>query len=150
MQLATLKKEETMSAKDRYSTAVAGFNSDDAKVFAALYAPGAVVHDPLYPQPLKGRDAVYQDTVDVRRALPDARFTLHSVIESGDVAAVEYTLSGTHLGPMATPGGEIAATGKPLSMDGAVFARLDAQGEVIAEHRYYDVAGMLAQLGLSS
>ena len=107
------------------------------------------MYDPLYPQPLKGRDAIEQDVVDIRRAFPDARFTLRAVIEAGETAAVEYNLIGTHSGPLATPDGEIPATGKQLNMDGAVFSRLDAQGEVVEERRYFDVAGMLTQLGLS-
>jgi steroid delta-isomerase-like uncharacterized protein len=139
-----------MSAKDSYERAARAFNEKDTKAFAALYAADAVIHDPLYPQPLNGRDAIEQDLADVRRALPDARFTLRAVIQSGEAAAVEYNLSGTHQGPLATPDGEIPATGKSLSTDGAVFSRFNERGEVVEERRYYDVAGMLAQLGLSS
>jgi steroid delta-isomerase-like uncharacterized protein len=139
-----------MSAKGSYSKAVEAFNTQDARAYATLYAVDAVVHDPLYPQPLRGRDAIQQDAVEVLRALPDARFTLARVVEAGDTAAVEYNLSGTHLGPLATPDGEIPATGNSLSTDGAVFSRINDRGEVVEERRYYDVAGMLAQLGLSS
>ena len=116
----------------------------------ALYAAAAVVHDPIYPQPLKGRDAIEQDISDFRRGLPDARFVLGSILEAGQTAAFQYTVSGTHKGPLATPEGEISATGKTLTAEGAVFSRLNAQGEVVEERRYYDVAGMLAQMGLSA
>ena len=105
---------------------------------------------PLYPRPLTGRAAIAQDVSDVLRALPDARFALGSALEAGQTAAVQYSLSGTHTGPLATPDGELPATGKSLTMDGAVFSLLNAQGEVVEERRYYDVAGMLAQLGLSA
>jgi steroid delta-isomerase-like uncharacterized protein len=138
-----------MSAKDTYTRAVEAFNRNDAGAFAALYAADAVVHDPLYPQPLRGRAAIEQDVVDVRRALPDARFALRAVLEAEDMAAGEYSLSGTHDGPLATPEGEIPASGKTLNTDGAVFSRFNAQGEIVEERRYYDVAGMLAQLGLT-
>jgi steroid delta-isomerase-like uncharacterized protein len=139
-----------MSAKDSYSKAVEAFNKQDASAFAALYAVDAIVHDPLYPQPLRGRDAIQQDAVEVLRALPDARFTLAGVLEAGEAAALQYNLSGTHLGPLATPEGEIPATGKSFSTDGAVFSRINERGEVVEERRYYDVAGMFSQLGLSS
>jgi steroid delta-isomerase-like uncharacterized protein len=140
----------TVSARDRYTKAVEAFNSGDVKGFAALYAADAVVHDPIYPQPLTGRDAIEQDIADFRRGLPDARFVLGSLLEAGQTAALQYTVSGTHNGPLATPGGEIPATGKTLTSEGAVFSRLNAQGEVVEERRYYDVASMLAQLGLSA
>jgi steroid delta-isomerase-like uncharacterized protein len=139
-----------MSATASYSKAVEAFNKKDARAFAALYAVDAVVHDPLYPQPLRGRDAIEQDVAEVRLAFPDARFTLGSVLEAGETAALEYNLRGTHLGPLATPEGEIPATGKSLSTDGAVFSRFNDRGEIVEERRYYDVAGMLAQLGLSA
>jgi steroid delta-isomerase-like uncharacterized protein len=139
-----------MDANSSYSKAVEAFNKKDARAFAALYSVDAIVHDPLYPQPLTGRDAIEQDAEEVHRALPDARFTLSSVVEAGEIAAVQYNLKGTHLGPLATPDGEIPATGKALSTDGAVFSKFNDRGEVVEERRYYDVAGMLAQLGLSS
>ena len=139
-----------MSARDSYTKAVEAFNRGDVKGFAALYAADAVVHDPLYPQPMTGRDAIEQDITDFRRGLPDARFVLGSILEAGQTAALQYTVSGAHNGPLATPQGEIPATGKTVTSEGAVFSRLNAQGEVVEERRYYDVAGVLAQLGLSA
>ena len=53
-------------------------------------------------------------------------------------------------GEQPTPEGETPATGRTLTSEGAVFSRLNAQGEVVEERRYYDVAGVLAQLGLSA
>ena len=61
-----------MSAKDTHSRGVEAFNRNDAAAFAALYAADAVVRDPQYPQPLRGRAAIEQDVVDVHRVLPDA------------------------------------------------------------------------------
>jgi steroid delta-isomerase-like uncharacterized protein len=113
-----------------------------------LYAGDAVVSDPLSPQPLKGRDAIEQDAVDLLRAFPDARFALRAVLEAGETTAVEYGLSGTQTGPLASPNGEIPATGKAMSIGGAAFSRLNDRGEVVEERRYYDVASMLAQLGI--
>jgi steroid delta-isomerase-like uncharacterized protein len=139
-----------VSARDSYAKAVEAFNRGDVVGFVALYAADAVVHDPLYPQPLKGRDAIEQDISDLRRGLPDARLILGLVLEDGQTAALQYTVSGTHKGPLATADGEIPATGKTITSEGAVFSRLNAHGEVIEERRYYDVAGMLAQLGLSA
>ena len=138
-----------MRAEATYNRAVEAFNRNDAGAFAAIYAADAVVHDPLYPQPLRGREAIEQDVVDVRRALPDARFALRAVLEAEDTAAGQYTLSGTHLGPLATPKGEIPASGTSVNSEGAVFSRFNAQGEIVEERRYYDVAALLAQLGLS-
>ncbi|MFD0045521.1 ester cyclase [Pseudarthrobacter scleromae] len=135
-----------MSASN-FAKAVEAVNAHDPKGFAATYAADAVVHDPLYPQPLKGRDAVEQDMVELLRAFPDARFSLGPLLQDGAMFAAEFTLRGTHQGPLASPEGEIPATGRTIENNGAVFSKFNADGEVAEEHRYYDVAGLLAQLG---
>ncbi|MEJ1192668.1 ester cyclase [Pseudarthrobacter sp. NPDC055928] len=129
-----------------FTTAVDAVNAHDAKAFAATYAADAVVHDPLYPQPLKGRDAIEQDMVELLRAFPDARVTVGPLLQDGETVAGEYTLRGTHLGPLASPEGEIPATGNSIDNSGAVFSKFNADGEVIEERRYYDAAGLLAQI----
>lgn len=132
-----------------FAKAVDAVNAHDAKAFAATYAADAVVHDPLYPQPLKGRDAIEQDMVELLRAFPDARFTVGPLLQDGETVAGEFTLRGTHLGPLAAPDGEIAATGNAVDNAGAVFSKYSADGEVIEERRYYDVAGLIAQIELA-
>lgn len=138
-----------MSA-NAFARAAEAFNAHDPKAFAATYAEDAVVHDPLYPQPLKGRDAIEQDVVELLRAFPDARFTLGPALQDGETVAAEYNLRGTHQGPLASPNGEIPATGKSLDSNGAVFSKFNAEGEVVEERRYYDVAGLFAQLELQT
>lgn len=137
-----------MSA-DAFAKAAEAINAHDAKAFAATYAVDAVVHDPFYPQPLKGRDAIEQDMVELLRAFPDARFTLGPPLQGGETIAAEYTWRGTHQGPLASPDGEIPATGKSIDNSGAVFSKLNADGEVSEERRYYDVAGLVSQLGVT-
>lgn len=132
-----------------FAKAVDAVNAHDAKAFAATYASDAVVHDPLYPQPLKGRDAIEQDIVELLRAFPDARFTVGPLLQDGETVAGEFTLRGTHLGPLAAPDGEIPATGNAVDNPGAVFSKYNAAGEVIEERRYYDVAGLIAQIELA-
>lgn len=137
-----------MNAGERYSAAVEAFNRDEPAGFAAIYAEGATVRDPAYPQPISGRAAIEQDVAEMRRAMPDARFTLRPAMQEGETVAFEYGLSGTHLGPLALPDREIAPTGRKVDLPGAVFARFDAEGFIIEERRYYDVASLLAQVGV--
>ncbi|MFD4422301.1 ester cyclase [Agromyces sp. NPDC058484] len=137
-----------MIPRERYAGAIDAFNRDDPAGFAAIYAEDAIVHDPLYPQPLRGRAAVEQDAADLRRAIPDARFTLLDVLQDQSAIAFRYGLIGTHLGPLSTPDGEIAPTGSTIDVPGAVFSRLDRDGFVEEERRYFDVSRLLAQVGL--
>ena len=133
-----------------FTKAVEAVNAHDAKAFAATYAVEAVVQDPLYPQPLRGRDAIEQDMVELLRAFPDASFSVGPLLQQGDTVAAEFTLRGTHLGPLAAPDGEIAATGNAMHNAGAVFSTFNAAGEVVEERRYYNPADLLGQIQGSS
>ena len=51
-------------------------NSHDIDAIANLYASDAVAYDPMYPQPLRGRDAIRKDYAVYLRGFPDLRFEL--------------------------------------------------------------------------
>jgi ketosteroid isomerase-like protein len=81
------------------------------------------------------------------RAFPDGRIHGDRYVEQGDRVVVEGRFTGTNTGPLQTPAGEIPPTGRPMVLPFAdVFRVIDGK---IAEHRvYYDVLGLMAQLGL--
>ena len=124
------------------------FNSHDSKAFAALYASDCVVTDPQYEQPLSGRNAVEKDIRDFFTAFPDIAIALRGVITDGDTLVAEWTASGTHNGPLSAPDGSlIPASGKPVKMAMALVGRVDGDGLIAEERRYFDLAGVLAQIG---
>jgi steroid delta-isomerase-like uncharacterized protein len=128
----------------------AAISKHDLDAHGKLYASDAVAYDPMYPQPLRGRDAIRKDTEIFLRAFPDLRFEALTVIEKDErTGSAEIRLSGTHTGPLQSPTGEeIPPTKKRVEVKGAVFARLNERGEIVEERRYYDVGTMLRQLGL--
>lgn len=139
-----------MSAADVIHRWADALNRHDAAGFAGLYAPDATVHDPLYAEPLEGRDAIRRDIEATFAAFPDLSLEVRSVVADGDTLAFEVMFGGTHTGPLATEGGEIPPTGRRFELAGAGFNRLDGQGRILDQHRYFDVAGMLAQLQIAS
>jgi steroid delta-isomerase-like uncharacterized protein len=138
-----MKPQETIQA------AVAAFNRHDPSGFAGKYAPDTKVRDPFYPEPLQGRAAIEKDISEFMRAFPSARFDLKRTIADGDVVAGQYVISGMHEGPLVTPGGEFPPTGRQLQLEGSAFSRLNERGEIVEEQRYFDIAGVLQQLGLA-
>ncbi len=122
----------------------------DLDAHAKLYASDAVAYDPMYPEPLRGRDAIRKDTQTFLRAFPDMRFETLTVIEKDErTGSAEIRLSGTHTGPLESPTGDvIPPTKKRVDLKGAAFVRLNERGEIVEERRYYDVGTMLRQLGL--
>jgi len=126
------------------------FNQHDMNAFASLYAINVVAYDPMYPEGLPGRDAVLKDAEDFILAFPDIQIeVISSISSSGDSAAFEMELSGTHTGPLATPSGSIPATNRRMNLRIGRFIRVDVQGAITEDNRYYDTAGIAQQLGLS-
>src|SRR5512145_1156081 len=78
-----------MSAENLVEKHVRAFNDHDAEAWAGAYAEKATLHDPQYPAPLAGRDAIRKDIDDFFVAFPDMQFRVLSVASSGDLVAVE-------------------------------------------------------------
>ncbi|HET7715350.1 MAG TPA: ester cyclase [Bauldia sp.] len=137
-----------MGTEDIIRTQVAAFNRHDAVAFAACYAANAVVADPQSPDPLKGTEAITKDIDDWFGAFPDIETRMTRTVLNGAAYAVEWSMTGTHEGPLVTPDGHIPATGKPVRINVATIGRTDAAGRIVEERRYYDLSSVMSQLGL--
>jgi steroid delta-isomerase-like uncharacterized protein len=124
------------------------WNSHDIARFVSEYTDDAVIQDPGYPEPLSGKAAVEKDARDFTAACPDTAFRVTKVISEGNTAALEGIWSGTQTGPLELPTGLLPATNKRIELTMSLFIDMDASGRIRSERRYYDVAVMLAQLGL--
>ena len=129
----------------------AAMTKRDPYAIANAYATDAVAYDPMYPEPLRGRDAISKDATGFIRAFPDLRFEIVTVIEKDEkTGADEVRFTGTHTGPLESPtGAQIPPTNKRIDVKGASFVRLNERGEITEERRYYDVGTLLRQLGLA-
>jgi steroid delta-isomerase-like uncharacterized protein len=125
-------------------------NTHDVEALVALYAPNAITRDPAYAGPLEGVDAIRKDFVDFFRAFPDVNVEARVAVEADGDFAVEATFSGTHQGPLPTPGGDLAPTGRSFRIGAAGFYHLDGQGRILDERRYYDLSGLVGQLQVTS
>lgn len=81
-------------------------------------------------------------------AFPDGNVEVTNVVDGGDWVAVEYTGRGTNTGPMPGPEGEIPATGKSVELQFCDIWQFE-DGKVVGGRSYFDMAGMLSQLGLA-
>jgi hypothetical protein len=77
----------------------------------------------------------------------DCRHDLGQFVTDGD--AVEGVWRGTNSRPIATPGGEMPATGKTVATPFAVIGTADQQ-QISSLHIYSDQLGMMSQLGLTA
>jgi ketosteroid isomerase-like protein len=73
----------------------------DPDAAAALFAPDGVYEDPLYPAPLRGREAIRAGLTDGMGAIEDCLVTLDPVLEQGG-----KVLAIGHFGSRLRDGGE--------------------------------------------
>ncbi len=119
------------------------FNAHDPERFAALYAEDVIFRDIATAVPAHGRPVVREWVETYFRAFHDARMESRVVACDGDVLVYEWRATGTHDGDfMGFP-----ATGRQMEVDGCSIAHVGEDGLVRAEKNYWDVAGMLQQMG---
>lgn len=137
----------TPTAKEILDRNITALNNRDMEAYLANQHPdidfvvpgGATLH---------GREQVRASTRAFWDAFPDGRLSFGQQVLGEDAAATEVVFSGTHTGPMATPGGDIPATGKSVKMTSVSMLRF-TDGMVASEHVYLDQLQMLTQLGLA-
>jgi hypothetical protein len=77
---------------------------------------------------------------------PDLRVEVINIFEKGDRATGEINMTGTNNGPLATPMGEVPATGKRMDLRGALVGRINAENLIVEERRYYDTGTLISSL----
>jgi predicted ester cyclase len=96
---------------------------------------------------LRGREPVRLITETMWTAFPDGQLSFGDSVINGDAAAVEVVFTGTHTGPLATPSGELAPTGRAVTTRTVSMLRF-RDGMIASEHVYGDQFELLSQLGL--
>jgi steroid delta-isomerase-like uncharacterized protein len=77
------------------------------------------------------------------KAFSDGRITSPQYLDAGDTVIVEFTGVGTNDGPL----GDLPATGRKVSMALCEILRFDKNNKIVSGTAYYDMYGMLQQLG---
>lgn len=126
---------------------IAAFTNGDLDGAIAPYAERAEIDDPT---------GKYVGTSQIRAsfevwhtAFPDAKGEVTNQIAEGEQVLTEVTFHGTHTGPLAGPNGmTVPATGKKIEMRIA-FVDWFKDGKIQRERSYYDLSGLMQQLGLA-
>ena len=127
---------------DKYTDAI---NAHDAEAIGALVAPDIVFTEPMGE--FKGRQEIIEYWQRFFDAFPDLQGRDECKADAGDTAMNEWTVAGTHSGPLETPEGTVPATGKRVTMRGCDSLTV-RDGLVVSHRAYYDQLGFMEQLGL--
>jgi steroid delta-isomerase-like uncharacterized protein len=122
----------------------AAWNAHDPDAVAAIFADDAVIRDVGSPEPpVRGRAAIRDRVADLMAAFPDLELRQLDLVVGEDANADRWEFTGTHRGEFLG----MAATGRSIRVEGATFSRFDEHGLVVEDVNFWDVPGLLAQLG---
>ncbi|HLA46071.1 MAG TPA: ester cyclase [Thermoplasmata archaeon] len=117
--------------------------------FANLHAESVVQFAPDRAEPRKGRSDLVKFYRTFFDAFPDMDAKRERAFAQGEWVCAEYTVTGTHLKPLANPAGPpIPPTNKKVRVASCTVYRVQG-GKVVEVHEYFDQLGFLAQLGLA-
>lgn len=110
-----------------------------------VVGPDLVIHDDRAGTIRSNPDQEKRSARRWRAAFSDFRFVVDFVFGEGDKAVVQWTMSGTHTGPL----GELPPTHKSFRIQGSNIWRFES-GRVVEIWNHRDDLGLLQQLGLSA
>src|SRR6266567_355375 len=123
------------------------FNAHDLEALARDAAPDIVATYPEVGQ-VKGPQAVKEQNKVMVTAFPDARIEAKNIIAQGNTVVVEGVFTGTHNGPLKTPTGDVAPTGKKVAGEFIQVFEVD-RGLIKRANLIYDQVELMKQLGLA-
>ncbi len=127
------------------------YGHKDWKAVEASITPDYVYDEVATDRRVKGLDAVMAVWRGWATAFPDSKAKIHNALVSGNTVVMELTWQGTHTGPLVTPKGSIAATGKRIEWRACTVVEIDTeQGKAKMSRQYNDIGTLLQQLGITN
>jgi steroid delta-isomerase-like uncharacterized protein len=118
------------------------WNKKNAALVSELFAPNVSLRTP--DGQLTGLDGASALLQAYATAFPDFRIIIDELLAMGDQVVLQWTFTGTHLGPLA----DIPATGRQVNTTpGIAIFRIEA-GKVIKGQFVWDKYELLQQLGV--
>ena len=124
------------------------WNARDRQGWVALFDEGAefVASGGMRASGPAGAELFYDAWTG---AFPDRVIDDAIIFGTSDQAAEDARFTGTHTGTLPTPNGDVPPTGKTLVARYAVISRVE-NGKIASFRVFFDVADVMAQLGLMS
>lgn len=124
------------------------FNAGDWSKLRQMVSDDVVVVDIASGSEIStGADAFVRGDQNWRNAFSDFAVEILSVVGDSTHAAGDFILRGTHTGPMPTPWGDVAATGRKVELPFAMFCEV-AEGKVTVVRDHYNPALAMSQIGV--
>jgi len=125
--------------------AEAVWNDGNLDAVDAFFAADVLVHEVPNQRDYEGLDEFKAWVTEVRTAFPDFETEATSIIVGDGSVVSQWTAAGTHEGEMVDL--DIEPTGETITWEGVTVYTVDDE-EVTEAWWYYDLAGMMVQLGV--
>jgi steroid delta-isomerase-like uncharacterized protein len=136
---------DNLSLVDR--TWISDVNNRARDSFLRHHSDDIVVYDPSLPKPSRGREALGTWFDGLLAMFPDYHVKRTRVFGQEGWVCLEVEETGTMKGPIHAGKSEIPPTGKSFKIPSSIICHIE--NGVINEVRvYYDLMGLMAQLGL--
>lgn len=135
-----------MTAREAFEKGTETFNVHDIDGFASVLADDVVVSAPGGIRG-NGKEACAAFFGSWFAAFPDAHVDVHAVHFIGDIAVEEGTFTGTQLGILRGPAGDISPTGRQVRVDYVQVLRF-RDGKHVSFNLHFDQLTLLEQLGV--
>ncbi len=135
------------SPVDAAKASVIAYNEKNWDRVKETVAPTVVYDEVGTNRRIAGSNEVIEGWKGWAKALPDSKATFEREVSSGNTVTLELTWRGTHTGPLQTPNGEIAPTGRKIEIRAVQVVDV-ADGKAQTIHHYFDMASLLGQLGV--
>jgi len=131
----------------------AGPGSPQWETFKKRHTENVAVYWPGQPEPTRGRHNHDLEAVEFFKTFPDNHLINRPYkifFTAGNHTCSVAEFSGTMKGPMKAAGGKvIPPTGKSFHVEFCTVATWNDRGEITEERLFYDLVGLMKQIGLS-
>jgi steroid delta-isomerase-like uncharacterized protein len=128
---------------------VLAYNDKNWDAVRAGLSPDCVYDEVATNRKVQGLDQVIPLWQGWATAFPDSKATFHRELASGNTVVFEVSWRGTHNGPLQTPSGPIAATGKRIDVRACMVIEV-VNDKAKVQRQYFDMATLLQQLGVGA
>ncbi len=126
------------------------FNTRNWDRYLGYYADSLVRYGSGVNQPVRGKEALWEIVQVFIKAFPDIFAKKERSFGQGNWVCIEYTVTGTHKGPLPGPSGqELPTTGKVIRLPLCHVYKLQG-GKITEDHAYFDSHDLMSQLGLQA
>ena len=129
------------------------WNAQDWETFKKRHAENVAVYWPAKPEPTQGRRSHEEEAIEFFKTFPDNH--VHNdpykvLFGEGDWTCSVARFTGTMMGPMKGPDGKvIPPTNKRFEVEFCTVAHWNDNGEILEEKLFYDLVGLMQQIGLA-